>query len=155
MRISTTHPGHILQVAALGVPYVLMHMRGTPQTMQEGQHTDYQRGDAWRAVSAELQQQADKAVAAGIPAWHIILDPGKFCKRSDMLGCSFGAGSCNWGARLGDAVLSAASWGVNQASWGAKLGKLSAGSVKLECEVRHIEVQSVASWGAGSGKLGS
>jgi dihydropteroate synthase len=30
-----------MQVARLGVPYVLMHMRGTPQTMQLPEHLSY------------------------------------------------------------------------------------------------------------------
>ena len=61
-----------MQVADLNVPYILMHMRGTPQTMQ--QHTQY--GDTCKEVGQELQQQANKAVDAGIEPWRILLDPG-------------------------------------------------------------------------------
>ena len=61
-----------MQVADLNVPYILMHMRGTPQTMQ--QHTQY--SDTCMEVGQELQQQANKAVDAGIEPWRILLDPG-------------------------------------------------------------------------------
>jgi dihydropteroate synthase len=64
-----------MQVAELGVPYVLMHMRGTPQTMQRSEHTSY--GSVWRDVGAELQAAAERAMAAGVPAWNLILDPGE------------------------------------------------------------------------------
>lgn len=55
------------------MPYILMHMRGTPETMQ--QHTQY--SDTCLEVGQELQQQASKAVAAGIEPWRILLDPGQ------------------------------------------------------------------------------
>lgn len=52
-----------------------MHMRGTPETMQ--QLTQYE--DTCREVGQELQQQAQKAIDAGIQPWRIILDPGRNC----------------------------------------------------------------------------
>lgn len=61
-------------VARLGVPYVLMHMRGTPQDMQSKEHTTYDC--IWRQVGDSLRSSAEAAMAAGIPAWNIILDPG-------------------------------------------------------------------------------
>ncbi|KAL6758375.1 Dihydropteroate synthase-like protein [Haematococcus lacustris] len=67
-------PRMLPQVAELGVPLVLMHMRGDPGSMQQPQHTSY--GCVWREVAQELQAAADRAMAAGIPAWNIILDPG-------------------------------------------------------------------------------
>lgn len=60
------------QVAELNVPYVLMHMRGDPTTMQS--LTDYT--DTCLQVGQELQAQAEAAMAAGIEPWRIILDPG-------------------------------------------------------------------------------
>ena len=60
-------------MAQLNVPYILMHMRGTPQTMQ--QLTQYE--DTCRNVGQEMQQQAQKAIDAGIDPWRIILDPGE------------------------------------------------------------------------------
>eukprot|EP00967_Tisochrysis_lutea_P098643 scaffold145812_cov17-Tisochrysis_lutea.AAC.1 len=61
------------KVAALGVPYVLMHMRGDPTTMASPPHTLY--ACVWREVGLELQAALDRAVQAGIPAWSILLDP--------------------------------------------------------------------------------
>lgn len=59
-------------VAALGVPFVLMHSRGTPETMQK--LTDYQDliGDITEFFTVQIQ----KAIAAGIQPHQIILDPG-------------------------------------------------------------------------------
>lgn len=59
-------------VAELGVPIILMHMRGTPATMQ--QHTDY--GDLVGEIYDFLQQRRAAAIAAGIAPDQIILDPG-------------------------------------------------------------------------------
>jgi len=62
-------------VARLGnIPYVLMHMRGTPQTMQSSVNTAYQ--DVVTEVARELQDRVDHAVQAGIESWRIVLDPG-------------------------------------------------------------------------------
>lgn len=57
-------------VAELKVPYVLMHMRGTPDTMQ--QLTDYD--DVTAEVIADLQSKIVKLSAAGVS--DIIADPG-------------------------------------------------------------------------------
>ena len=43
-----------MQVARLGVPYVLMHVRGTLADMQAPQHTHY-AASVWAEVGAELQ----------------------------------------------------------------------------------------------------
>lgn len=78
-RIRTDMPA---QVAELGVPYVLMHMRGDPGTMSRPEHTSYGPGPVWRGVGAELMAGARAAEAAGVPAWSIILDPGAYCGAS-------------------------------------------------------------------------
>ena len=65
-----------VQVAELEVPYVLMHMRGNPTTMQQPQHTQYQ-GDVCAQVGQELQAACHAACQAGIPPWRLILDPGE------------------------------------------------------------------------------
>lgn len=62
------------QVAELGVPYVLMHMRGTPQDMQQRRHTAYD--DTVGEVAGELAAAALAALAAGIEPWRLVLDPG-------------------------------------------------------------------------------
>ena len=61
-------------VAALGVPYVLMHMRGDPTTMQSAENTAY--GDVVAEVAAELRQKAAAAAAVGVETWRLVLDPG-------------------------------------------------------------------------------
>ncbi|KAL3160985.1 hypothetical protein ABBQ38_009375 [Trebouxia sp. C0009 RCD-2024] len=68
----TMDPHMHAQVAELNVPYVLMHMRGDPKTMQR--MTDYT--DTCLEVGQELQAQAEAAMHAGIEPWRIILDPG-------------------------------------------------------------------------------
>lgn len=57
-------------VATLQVPYVLMHMRGTPQTMQ--QHTDY--SDIVTDVAVELGHKIARLRQLDVK--DIILDPG-------------------------------------------------------------------------------
>jgi dihydropteroate synthase len=59
-------------VAQLGVPYVMMHMRGTPVTMQ--QLTDYD--DVVGEILAFFEIQINRAVKAGIDRSNIIIDPG-------------------------------------------------------------------------------
>lgn len=59
-------------VAALGVPIMLMHMRGTPKTMQ--QLTDY--NDVVTEIAECLKQRCEEAIAAGIAPHHIAIDPG-------------------------------------------------------------------------------
>ncbi|GAA4465284.1 dihydropteroate synthase [Nibrella saemangeumensis] len=63
-------PAMFQTVADLGVPYVLMHMRGTPQTM--AQLTQYQ--DVVTDVIDELQTPL--AALRGLGLKDIILDPG-------------------------------------------------------------------------------
>lgn len=58
-------------VGSLQVPYILMHMRGTPKTMQS--LTEYS-GKVTDVVISELLRPIEKARAAGIK--DIILDPG-------------------------------------------------------------------------------
>jgi len=59
-------------VADLGVPIVLMHMRGTPATMQ--QHTDYD--DVVDDIARFLRHQTEDAIAVGIDPSRIAIDPG-------------------------------------------------------------------------------
>ena len=68
-----THDPLMLEtVRDLHVPIVLMHMRGTPETMQ--QMTQY--NDVVEEVSNSLRILSEKAEKAGIPRWLHILDPG-------------------------------------------------------------------------------
>lgn len=56
----------------LGVPVCLMHMLGNPRVMQE--NPDYT--DVGKEVTEFLLKQAERCRRAGIPAEHILLDPG-------------------------------------------------------------------------------
>jgi len=59
-------------VARAKVPVILMHMRGTPQTMQKNPR--YRR--LIPEILSELRQAADRALAAGISKEKILIDPG-------------------------------------------------------------------------------
>ena len=59
-------------VATTGVPVVLMHMQGTPKTMQ--QNPSYE--DLIGEITTFLAERRDAARSAGIPADRIVLDPG-------------------------------------------------------------------------------
>lgn len=63
-------PGMIPLVAALGVPYVLMHIKGSPQDMQQQARYEDVSGE----VLDDLLQQMAICRAAGIK--DLILDPG-------------------------------------------------------------------------------
>ncbi|XP_062187188.1 folate synthesis bifunctional protein, mitochondrial-like isoform X2 [Phragmites australis] len=68
-------------VAELGVPYVTMHMRGDPSTMQNEQNLQY--GDICKEIASELYTRVREAELSGIPLWRIVLDPGiGFSKKS-------------------------------------------------------------------------
>jgi len=69
---ATFDPDMLPTVAQLGVPIVLMHIRGTPQTMQ--QLTDYQ--DLIGEIYQFLENRASTAIASGIDSSRIIIDPG-------------------------------------------------------------------------------
>lgn len=59
-------------VARLGVPVCLMHMQGTPRTMQ----AQPRYGDVVAEVRAALAQAMARAMAAGIAGDRILVDPG-------------------------------------------------------------------------------
>lgn len=61
----------IVSVADLKVPYIMMHTRGTPDTM--GSLTDYPLGVV-AGVASELRQRVVEATMAGVA--DIIVDPG-------------------------------------------------------------------------------
>lgn len=66
-------------VAEHQVPYVLMHMRGTPQTMAKLNQYD----NLLREVAVELGSQLEKARAAGLK--DVLIDPGfGFAKNSEQ-----------------------------------------------------------------------
>ena len=63
-------PDMLATVASLKLPYVAMHMRGTPETMQH--FTDYE--DVVTEVNAYFEAFSARAAQAGLHDW--ILDPG-------------------------------------------------------------------------------
>ncbi|HEY6059211.1 MAG TPA: dihydropteroate synthase [Gemmatimonadales bacterium] len=65
-------PGLAGLVARAGAGLVLMHMRGTPETMDGLARY----GDVAVEVAGELRQAAAQAEAAGVAREHIVLDPG-------------------------------------------------------------------------------
>ena len=69
---ATFDPQMLASVAELKVPIILMHIRGNPETMQR--LTDYE--DLIGEICDFLRQQANYAIAAGISADRIMLDPG-------------------------------------------------------------------------------
>ena len=78
---ATYDPEMLNTTAELQVPIILMHIRGTPQTMQ--QLTNYQ--DLIGEILAFLSQRIEAAVQAGIPRNQIAIDSGiGFAKTYDQ-----------------------------------------------------------------------
>jgi dihydropteroate synthase len=77
-----TYEPAMFQVAAeLQVPLILMHLRGTPETMQ--QLTEYD--DLMVEIGDFLKAQLETAIAAGIPPQNLAIDPGiGFAKTADQ-----------------------------------------------------------------------
>jgi dihydropteroate synthase len=100
----TREPRILEEAAGAGAAVVLMHMRGTPQTMQE--QTRYER--CVPEVVDVLEQLCAAATRAGIPPEHQAVDPGigfaKSAADSLALVASIGALS-----RLGRPILLGAS----------------------------------------------
>jgi dihydropteroate synthase len=69
---ATYDPEMLSMVAKLGVPIVLMHIRGNSKTML--QMTNYQ--DVVSEVIAWLKERIEAAVATGIARHYIVIDPG-------------------------------------------------------------------------------
>ncbi|CAK9142432.1 unnamed protein product [Ilex paraguariensis] len=69
-------------VAGHRVPYVAMHMRGDPSTMQNSENLVYD--NVCEVVASELYERVRDAELSGIPAWSIIIDPGiGFSKKTE------------------------------------------------------------------------
>jgi dihydropteroate synthase len=65
-------PGMTAVVRDTGAGVILMHMQGTPATMQDDPHY----GDVVAEVGAFLEQRLQFALAEGIAADRVVLDPG-------------------------------------------------------------------------------
>jgi dihydropteroate synthase len=68
----TGDPEMFETVRASGAGVILMHMQGTPATMQNAPHYD----DVVRDISRFLVQRVQEATARGLPLEKIALDPG-------------------------------------------------------------------------------
>jgi dihydropteroate synthase len=106
-------------VAPSGAGLVLMHMRGTPETMQR--LTDY--GDVVDDVAAELEQALERADQAGIARERIVLDPGIGFAKTAEQNLELIAGLARLERRLGRPVLLGAS---RKSFIGALLGGIPA-----------------------------
>lgn len=77
----TFEPEMFGTAADLAVPIILMHIRGTPKTMQ--QMTDYQ--DLIGEIISFLKHQINQALDSGIARENIIIDPGiGFAKNAEQ-----------------------------------------------------------------------
>ncbi|MBT5819395.1 MAG: dihydropteroate synthase [Proteobacteria bacterium] len=65
-------PGALEMAARLSVPVCLMHMQGTPATMQKAPRYD----NLAREVTEFLRSRIDACVNAGIDRSHLLVDPG-------------------------------------------------------------------------------
>ena len=66
-------PAMVSTVARLDVPYIAMHMKGTPQTMQS--ETEYE-DDITTSVVEYFRDRTSVLLTAGIRRENLILDPG-------------------------------------------------------------------------------
>jgi 2-amino-4-hydroxy-6-hydroxymethyldihydropteridine diphosphokinase/dihydropteroate synthase len=76
-------PQMLSTVARLGCTYIMMHMRGTPATMQIPENCTY--GNVRKDILDELDSRVALAIEAGVRKWRILLDPGiGFAKTQDQ-----------------------------------------------------------------------
>ena len=75
-----TAPGAVEIVAHAGAAVILMHMQGTPQTMQDNPTYDWAPGDIYQF----LLDRVAACVAAGIPKDRIAVDPGLGFGKTDQ-----------------------------------------------------------------------
>ena len=64
--------GAVGAAAASGVPVIIMHMQGQPETMQDAPHYDFAPVDVYQF----LEERIKVAMVAGIAKPHIAIDPG-------------------------------------------------------------------------------
>ena len=87
-------------VAELGVPYIAMHMRGTPQTMQQQTHYNKVVVD----VVNELIERLEAIDKAGIDRKRVALDPGFGFAKTTEQNYELLAG-LHWITKLGQPLL--------------------------------------------------
>ena len=64
--------GAVGAAAASGVPVIIMHMQGQPETMQDAPHYDFAPVDVYQF----LEERIKVLMVAGIAKSHIAIDPG-------------------------------------------------------------------------------
>ncbi|KAI8084024.1 Dihydropteroate synthase-like protein [Gilbertella persicaria] len=69
-------PNMLKVMADCNVPVCLMHMRGDAQTMMSTENTTYENDDVVDDVTHVLHLLVERAIAAGVHRWNIIVDPG-------------------------------------------------------------------------------
>ncbi|MCD6309958.1 MAG: dihydropteroate synthase [Candidatus Eremiobacteraeota bacterium] len=69
---ASRHPGMLDLLKETDVPVIIMHMQGTPKTMQNDPSYDDVRGE----IIAFFKKRIKKLTSAGINADRIIIDPG-------------------------------------------------------------------------------
>ena len=65
-------PDMLKLVAEAGVPYIIMHMQGTPSTMQDNPHYE----DVVAEIKTFLLARAQAAMEVGIKQENLVIDPG-------------------------------------------------------------------------------
>jgi dihydropteroate synthase len=65
-------PGALAAARAAGLPVCLMHMQGSPRTMQQAPHYD----DVVADVTGFLEQRLRVCESAGLPRERLLIDPG-------------------------------------------------------------------------------
>ena len=116
-------PGMASAVAESDAGLVLMHMRGTPETMQT--LTGY--GDVAEEVAAELEPALARAAEAGIGAERVVVDPGIGFAKTAEQNLELIARLEVLGARLGRPVL----LGLPKAFLGALVGAPAARAARV------------------------
>jgi dihydropteroate synthase/2-amino-4-hydroxy-6-hydroxymethyldihydropteridine diphosphokinase len=69
-------PNMLKVMGECNVPVCLMHMRGDANTMMSLENTTYENNDVVDDVSHALHHLVQRALAAGVHRWNIIVDPG-------------------------------------------------------------------------------
>ncbi|KAI8349669.1 Dihydropteroate synthase-like protein [Blakeslea trispora] len=69
-------PNMLKVMADCNVPVCLMHMRGDAQTMMSKENTTYENDDVVDDVTHVLHVLVERAIAAGVHRWNIMIDPG-------------------------------------------------------------------------------
>ncbi|KAG0167847.1 trifunctional dihydropteroate synthetase [Apophysomyces sp. BC1034] len=78
-------PAMLGVMAKYKVPVCLMHMRGDAKTMMSKENTTYEDNDVVETISLQLHLLVQRAIAAGVYRWNIIVDPGiGFAKTADQ-----------------------------------------------------------------------